>query len=258
MKKKLLFFIFLCLPINSYTMLIQFMHQTKNSSRRARAVHTNQTPVTQLCSYIIKQKPSQQRTLSAISIVKKNKDLSDKDLNTLYFLTRIMTFDKKEYHSVNPKNDFLLHSITRQNNDTLLNIALMYGLNSIIDAPNKDNNSPLYVAATNAYTSLVNIFINTRATLNLQNEHGRTAFLGTTLSLLDSHSSPTINAFFNIIILLIEAGANPFIADNYKKTANDYIGNALKNLENKRQRTIYNEQGDLIHFYQSIRQLLKE
>ena len=59
-------------------------------------------------------------------------------------------------------------------------------------------------------------------------------------------------------MLLIEAGANPFITDSHRKIADYYICNALKNLENKRERTIHNEQGDLIYLYQSMRQLLKE
>ena len=65
MKKKLLFFIILCLPISSYTMLIQLIQQTKKLFRRN--VYTNQTPVTQLCSYIINQKPPQQKILNSIS-----------------------------------------------------------------------------------------------------------------------------------------------------------------------------------------------
>ena len=55
---------------------------------------------------------------------------------------------------------------------------------------------------------------------------------------------------------LKQAGADTSIVDDNNKTVDNYLRNILERLEKSRQRTVRNEQGDLIHMYQSIRELL--
>jgi ankyrin repeat protein len=176
-------------------------------------------------------------------------DLSKEEKNVLQMLSKIFLPEQTKT---------LLYEITQQNDPELLSIALSHGLEKHINAKDENHNTALYIATTYAYSNSVEILIQHKADVNIQNENGRTPLIGALLSLYSCQNPKLISSFVNIITSLKAAGAHNRIADNNKQTADDYLTEILEEISSLRQRTIHNELGEFMHIYENIRLILNE
>jgi hypothetical protein len=256
MKKNILFsagmMLFVC--VHSYAMMLTVMGK-QSAKRFYSTALTQQTSVIDFASiypYILRKNVPNIDKKVLIREKLKTENLSVADRNTLSMIRIMLDSSLREIEEM----PTLLHEITKQKNPDLLNLAMIYGFGVNINAQDMHLNTPLYIASTTGLASFVETFITANANVNMQNEHGRTAFIGALLSLHESHVPEDNQLFVQIITMLKQAGADTSIVDDNNKTVDNYLRNILEQLEKNRQRTVRNEQGDLIHMYQSIRELL--
>lgn len=257
MKKNILFsasmMLFVC--VHSHAMMLTVLGKQGTKRLYCTVSSTQQKPVidfSPIYPYVLRKNVLNIDKKKLIQDKLKTENLSVDDRNTLCMIRIILDSSLREIE----ETPTLLHAITKQKNPDLLNLAMVYGFGTHIDAQDVHLNTPLYIAAKTGLVSFVETFIAANANVNMQNEHGRTAFIGALLSLHESHVPEDNQLFVQIITMLKQAGADTSIVDDNNKTVDNYLRNILERLEKSRQRTVRNEQGDLIHMYQSIRELL--
>lgn len=190
------------------------------------------------------------------------------------FTTRIvprqaMQMVSQKYYSENHTRDehllrcvqydpspFLLHEIVKEKKDELLVKSLnIIGLRRYINTP-YEGNTALHCATQIAYLSGVKTLLNFGAHVNAPNESKRTALIQAVISLCDYCSPDQVQDLMKIVIVLKESGAKSNIIDDYRKTAHDYLREAVQDLDLMRSRTIKNENGHLLQFYDEIQKIL--
>jgi len=182
-------------------------------------------------------------------------DLTPHEKKILRILEDIATLNIKPDTT---EEQSLLFRIIKENDTELLNLALDNRFKLHIESKNIHNNTPLYLAAQWGYPAIVETLIEHEANVNSKNENGKTPVIGTVLALQKSHNPQRNSLFLAILKLLQESKADIFMPDDNNKRAEDYILKALDELHNHRRRTQYNENGDLINFYEQVQTMLEE
>ncbi len=249
-KYYLLFTLIISSPI--YSMLVRSLINTAMPRAGANFVASRSLPYIQdTLDFIKDPKNVNADKHNALNIrLSCDPNLSCKEIDALQIAKRIIAPTQLEEH--------LLHNIIDANDNELLQIALLHGLSKYIEVKNHHYSSPLYVAAIKGYTNLMTTLIANKAHVNSQNWRGQTPLIGIASRLDRPNVFDNVESFIDGIILLKNAGANPYLHDDHKKTAIDYVNMALDHTENQRQRTIRNEEKEQIRLYELIKKLMTE
>ena len=112
----------------------------------------------------------------------------------------------------NDSGDTALHIATRRSDAAWVGFLLQKGASA--NARDRDGNTPLMVAAQSRWNEGVQIFVAIKSPLDLQNRIGETAL-----------QKAVQNRDSGIAKMLIEAGANPDIADSSGRSARSMADN---------------------------------
>jgi|GEM_PF-4339878 len=249
MKNYIICCIFMAFSSTSFTMLIR---PGKKIARQPQSIKTTTLPY--IAGILTAVKDPYLSITQKHNIIHdrlaRDRDLSFSEENTLKTLLEIIAPTKN--------TSTLLHSIVKQNNSDLLRTAFHYGLDRYINTQDEHDNAPLYIAAINGFTDMTKILLAAKANVNSKNYSGKTPLIGITSHLYEPYVIEHIASFFNIIQLLIQAGAKTSITDDNNKTALDYVQTILEELETDRPRTVRNENKELINIALDIQKMIRE
>lgn len=98
-------------------------------------------------------------------------------------------------------------------------IDLILDAGADIDARNTRHKTPLMVAASYSHTESVKTLIRRGAKVNLKDENGNTALMHAVFSLMHAVFSGSPD----LVLVLLQAGANPNIKNSYGESAMDAV-----------------------------------
>lgn len=182
-------------------------------------------------------------------------DMSTEQYKTLYLLQQFL--DRKKSHPFCDQDHTLIHTAIRKNNAPLLKTTLTYSSKNSVNLPDKQGNSALYYASSKALIPLIQILLEHRPNVNIQNDRGLTPLHGAVLSSLINTSPEKNNLLLKTIQCLKDFKANPTIKDNYDKRPLDYVYKSIENLDTYRSQTIHNKHNELTEVYYEMEKLLK-